>query len=235
MVLELNFKNSYGVIMSSRGQIIIIGGEKGGVGKSTIATNLAVELVIRGAEVMIVDTDPQKTAINWVDRRNELIANCDDKVKKISGVSKYGNVKETIKDFVNKYDVVIMDAAGRDSESLRTGLIIADKFFCPIRASQADLETLPHVCNLISTAKDFNEKLISKAIISCAPTNPQINEVKGAQMLLSDFSEHLGLVNTFIRERKVYRDALLEGKGIVELNNIKATEEFRNFVDEILG
>ena len=220
--------------MHSRGQIIIIGGEKGGVGKSTITTNLAVELARRGAEVIIIDTDPQKTAINWVDRRNELMRAEEGSAKKISGVSKHGNVKDVIQDFVSKYDIVLIDAAGRDSQSLRTALTIADKFFCPIRASQADLETLPHICNLVSTAKDFNSKLISKMIISCAPTNPQINEVKGAQVLLSDFSEHFGLVKTFIRERKVYRDALLEGKGVVEMNNDKAIVEFKEFVDEIL-
>ncbi len=220
--------------MNNRGQIIIIGGEKGGVGKSTITTNIAVELTIRGAQVIIVDTDPQKTAINWVDRRNELICQNSNEIKKISGVSKYGNIKEVIQDFVNKYDIVLIDGAGRDSQSLRTGLTVADKFYCPIRASQADLETLPHICELVTTAKDFNEKLLSKAIISCAPTNPQINEIKSAQMLLSDFSEHLGLVKVFIRERKVYRDALLEGKGVVEMNNIKASEEFKKFVDEIL-
>ncbi len=105
---------------------------------------------------------------------------------------------------------------------------------CPIRASQADLETLPHVCNIVTTAKDFNESLRSMAVISCAPTNPQINEIKEAQGLLSNFSEHLELVNTFIRERKVYRDAMLEGKGVVEMTNIKAKEEFKKFVDEIL-
>ena len=188
--------------MSSRGQIIVIGGEKGGVGKSTITTNLAVELSYRGAEVIILDTDPQKTAVNWIDRRNELITNENNSLKQISGVSKCGNIKDIIKDFVYKYDVVLIDAAGRDSQSLRTGLTIADKFLCPIRASQADLETLPHVCNIITTAKDFNESLISMAVISCAPTNPQINEIKEAQSLLSNFSQHLELVNTFIRERK---------------------------------
>ena len=57
----------------TRGQIILIGGEKGGVGKSTITTNIAVEMSYRKAEVMIIDTDPQKTSINWIDRRNELI------------------------------------------------------------------------------------------------------------------------------------------------------------------
>lgn len=221
--------------MENRGQIIVIGGEKGGVGKSTITTNLAVELAYRGAEVIIIDTDPQKTAVNWVDRRNELISSSDNGFKRVSGVSKYGNIKDIIKDFVYKYDIVLIDGAGRDSQSLRTGLTVADKFYCPIRPSQADLETLPHVCDIVAAAKDFNESLISKAVISCAPTNPHINEVKNAQELLADFSEHLGLVNIFIRERKVYRDALLEGKGIVELGNNKATYEFKLFVDEVIG
>lgn len=220
--------------MTSRGQIIIIGGEKGGVGKSTITTNLAVELSIRGAEVIVIDTDPQKTAVNWIDRRNELISNNSDKLKKISGVSKCGNIKDIIQDFVNKYDVVLIDGAGRDSQALRTGLTIADKFFCPIRASQADLETLPHVCNIIKIAKDFNENLICKVVISCAPTNPRINEVKEAQALLSNFSEYLDLLNVFVRERKVYRDAMLEGKGVVEMSNKIAKEEFEHFVNAVM-
>jgi chromosome partitioning protein len=220
--------------MEDRGQVIVIGGEKGGVGKSTITTNIAVELSLRGAEVIIIDTDPQKTSVNWIDRRNELISNGNNHLTKISGVSKQGNVKDIIQDFVFKYDIVLIDGAGRDSQSLRTGLTVADKLYCPIRASQADLETLPHICDIISAAKDFNQHLVAKVIISCAPTNPQINEIFNAQNLLSDYSEHLGLSHSFIRERKVYRDALLEGKGVVELDNIKAKNEFKIFVDEIL-
>jgi len=208
--------------MVTRGQIILIGGEKGGVGKSTIATNIAVEMSYRKAQIIIIDTDPQKTSINWIDRRNELIETSNLNYPKITGVSKDGNIKDIIKDFVTKYDIVLIDASGRDSQSLRTGLTVADKFYCPIRASQADLETLPHICKIIEAAKDFNEHLISKAIISCAPTNPLINEVEEAKNLLSDFTEYLSLSKTFIRDRKIYRDALLQGKGVVELSNIKA-------------
>ena len=220
--------------MITRGQIILIGGEKGGVGKSTIATNIAVEMSYRKAQIIIIDTDPQKTSINWIDRRNELIETSNLNYPKITGVSKDGNIKDVIKDFVTKYDIVLIDASGRDSQSLRTGLTVADKFYCPIRASQADLETLPHICKIIEAAKDFNEHLISKAIISCAPTNPLINEVEEAKNLLSDFTEYLSLSKTFIRDRKIYRDALLQGKGVVELGNIKATLEIKNLVNEIL-
>ena len=220
--------------MVTRGQIILIGGEKGGVGKSTIATNIAVEMSYRKAQIIIIDTDPQKTSINWIDRRNELIETSNLNYPKITGVSKDGNIKDIIKDFVTKYDIVLIDASGRDSQSLRTGLTVADKFYCPIRASQADLETLPHICKIIEAAKDFNEHLISKAIISCAPTNTLINEVEEAKNLLSDFTEYLSLSKTFIRDRKIYRDALLQGKGVVELSNIKATLEIKNLVNEIL-
>lgn len=220
--------------MSSRGQIILIGGEKGGVGKSTIATNIAVEFSYRGARVIIIDADPQKTSINWVDRRNELIEREGLDYPKILGISKEGNIKEVIKEFVNTYDIVIIDASGRDSQSLRTGLAIADKFFCPIRASQADLETLPHICNLIEAARDFNEQLVCNVIISCAPTNPMVNEVKEAKELLLNFSDYFALTKTFIRDRKVFRDALLLGKGVVELDNHKASIEIKNLTDEIL-
>jgi len=75
---------------------------------------------------------------------------------------------------------------------------------------------------------------MSKAVISCAPTNPLINEVEDAKSLLSDFTEYLGLAKTFIRDRKIYRDALLQGKGVVELDNIKALDEIKNLVNEIL-
>ena len=96
------------------------------------------------------------------------------------------------------------------------------------------METLPHICQIIEAAQDFNNNLISKAIISCAPTNPLINEVEDAKNLLSDFTEYLDLAKTFIRDRKVYRDALLQGKGVVELDNAKALDEIKNLVNEIL-
>jgi chromosome partitioning protein len=222
-------------MMDYRGQVVLIGGEKGGVGKSTITTNIAVEASRRATQVIIIDTDPQHTSLNWAERRNESIDANHIIGTKISCVFKDGNIKDIVQDFVIKYDLVIIDASGRDSKSLRTGLTVADKILCPIRASQADLETLPHICQLIDAARDFNEHLVAKVIISCASTNPSINEVGKAQGLLAEFAEYLDLLKTIIMERKVYRDALLQGAGVVELNNQKASSEITNLVNELLG
>lgn len=220
--------------MSERGRIIVVGGEKGGVGKSTITTNLAVSLTIQGAEVIIIDTDLQKTSISWIDRRNQLIEQGGD-IPRIHGVSKDGNVRDIVQELAGKYDVVLIDAAGTDSKSLRTSLTIADILYTPIKASQADLETLPHMCQMVDAAKDLNENLISRIVISMAPTNPLINEIREASELLNNFTKYFSISKIFIKERKIYRDALLEGRGVVEMNNQKASLEIQELSKELLN
>jgi len=214
-----------------RAQIIVIGGEKGGVGKSTIATNIAVEMVLLGARLMLIDSDPQKTSLNWVDRRNESHPN----LKKIFGVSKEGNVREIIKELAINYDIVLLDASGRDSKSLRTALTICDKFYCPIKPSQADLETLPHVCELISASSDINEKLKAYAIISMASPNYRTKDHAEASSIIDDLKNYIKLSNSIIMERKIYKDALLQGKGVVEMQNDKAILEIKTLVQEIIN
>ena len=49
--------------------IVLIGSEKGGTGKSTIACNLAVALALAGRDVVIIDADPQSSAARWSERR----------------------------------------------------------------------------------------------------------------------------------------------------------------------
>ncbi len=51
--------------------IVMIGGIKGGTGKSTIATNLAAYLTNKGSDVLLLDVDPQATAYKWAVRRQE--------------------------------------------------------------------------------------------------------------------------------------------------------------------
>jgi chromosome partitioning protein len=101
----------------------------------------------------------------------------------------------------------------------------------PVRASQADLETLPKVNELIGLAKAFNPALQAYAVLSMAPTNPVIREVDDARELLADFDQ-LQLADTVIRDRKVYRDALLAGRGVVELDNGQAKAEIQLLAQE---
>lgn len=201
---------------------VLIGGEKGGSSKSTNATNLAVYLAHQGVDVVLLDADPQGTSARFVERRNEY----NPALPVVHCVQRSGDVSATIKDLILRYQVVIIDAGGRDSKELRTAMVVADVFITPIRASQADLETLPHVNELIALARSLNPSLEAYALLSLAPSNPMIKEVPEAQEMISQFDQ-LKLANSIIRDRKVYRDALAEGRGVVEMNNYLARAEIQ--------
>ena len=78
--------------------ITVVGGIKGGTGKSTISTNLAAWLAVENQDVILIDANPgQTTSSNWVSRRNENLA-------KIHCVEKSNDLRETLKDFDKRYD-----------------------------------------------------------------------------------------------------------------------------------
>lgn len=209
--------------------IVLIGGEKGGTGKSTIAVNLAAWLARRGVDVIVVDTDRQATASHWVDRRNRRpdwpVVHCAER---------HGNVFHVLRDLNNRYEQVIVDAGGRDSEELRTAMVAAHKIYVPLKASQPDLETSLHMNELVQLARGMNPKLQAVALIAMAPTNPVVNEPTEAQKILRELSEFTPS-QVIIRDRKVYRDAMTEGQGVVELANDKATAEIEALANEIYG
>lgn len=209
--------------------ILLLGGEKGGTGKSTLATNLAAWLAVRGDDVLLVDTDVQRTAANWVDRRNLLAG-----TPAVHCTERRGNVFHALRDLAKRYKEVLVDAGGRDSEELRTALVAAHQVYVPLRASQPDLETSLHMNELITLARGMNPELQARVLISMAPTNPSIKEAADARELLQELSALLPSVVT-ISERKVYRDAMTDGRGVCELDNEKARAEIAALAQEIYG
>lgn len=208
--------------------IILIGSQKGGCGKSTTAVNICAVLAGRGHDVMLVDADRQCTAANWAMDRNE-----NEKLAKVHCIQKYENIRETLLDLDKRYQYVVVDAAGRDSRELRTGMTAAHILVVPFRPSQPDLDTLPNMQEIIVQAKDLNPNLKVYGLITMAPTNPAIHEEADARECLNDYPE-IKMLNTIIRDRKVYRDAMSDGLGIVEMNNDKARDEIMGLVEEIL-
>ncbi|MGF6239741.1 chromosome partitioning protein [Paraburkholderia sp. GAS38] len=206
--------------------IILIGAEKGGAGKSTIATNIAVHLAQHAVDLVLVDTDAQATSARFIERRDDTQTR-----PSIPCVQKTGDVSSTLRDLARRYQVVIADAGGRDSREMRSAMAVADLMLIPTRASQADLETLPKVNDLVSLARGLNPELKATAVLSMAPTNPTIREVQDARELFSQFDQ-LTLADTTICERKVYRDALLSGNGVVELGNSQARAEIQLLAQE---
>lgn len=209
--------------------IVLIGSQKGGCGKSTIAVNMCADLAVRGHDVVLVDADRQGTAATWAtDRSNHPdlpVVHC---------IQKYENIRNTLLDLETRYEHVIVDAAGRDSRELRTGMTAAHILLIPLRPSQPDLDTLPNLQNVIGQAKDLNPELTVYGLLTMAPTNPVVHEADEARDYLQDYPD-IRLLNTIVRDRKIYRDAISDGRGVVEMDNPKAVVEIRSLMKEIFA
>jgi chromosome partitioning protein len=210
--------------------IVLIGGEKGGTGKSTLATNLCAWLAVAGQDVLLLDADRQGTSASWAAERSQRA-----ELAAVHCVQRYGNLLPAIQDLRQRYENVVIDAGGRDSEELRTGMAVADKLYSPAKASQSDLWTIDHLARLVDLARAFNTRLEARVLISMAPTNPRINEERDAAEMLAEFSERLSLSRYVTRERKSYRDAMREGRGVMEMTDPKATTEIESIAKEIYG
>ncbi len=212
--------------------IVLIGGEKGGTGKTTLATNLAATRARSGRDVLLVDTDIQASASYWTQLRDE--AGIEPRV---ACIQKFGKGLQTeVNDLAKRYEDVIIDAGGRDSVELRAAMVVAEKVFIPIQPSQFDIWTLSQMDQLINTAEGFNPSLKAWVVISRASTNPSVTEQTEAMEAISDF-EHLGLAKTIIRDRIAYRKAAREGLGVAEVKGAdpKAVEEINALFKEVFS
>lgn len=209
--------------------LYVIGGQKGGTGKSTIATNLAVALTLRRRQVLLVDTDHQHTATHWCDVRE-----AHPELPAITTVQKTGKLFRVLRDFEDRYEDVIVDAGGFDSVELRTALAAADALYSPVRASQSDLWTLEAMSRLVTEARELNDRLRSYLVLSMAPTNPVVQETTAARALLGEYPAFT-LCRSLLRDRKAFRDAMFQGRGVLELGDPKASSELSALVLEIFS
>lgn len=209
--------------------IILIAHQKGGVGKSTVAVNVAVELSSRGKDVIIVEADPSvHTSSNWARDREEA------GYSPIQTVQKTGNLRSTLIDLDQKYDVVIVDTPGKDSSEMRTAMTAADVLLVPIQPTQPDLDTTQGLVVTINQAKDFNPELKALAVLNRVPTHALSDAVKEARAYLSEFPE-LRVAETRLHERKAYQSSLSEGLGVVEMKDAKAKTEIEKLTEEVLA
>lgn len=206
--------------------ILLVGGEKGGSGKTTVGCNLAVWLSKKGFDTLVLDADPQASASRFFERRNAAALN------NITALRKNGDLYTTILSMAERFDMIVIDTGGRDSKELRTAMIAADTFLIPTQPSQLDLELLPELDETVGAAKDLNPQLRARCVISRSPNYPSSSETRDAKALIQSL-DNIGLCRQAIKDRKIYRDAFIAGTGVIETNNAKATAEIQLLAQEL--
>ena len=211
--------------------IIVFGGEKGGTGKTTLATNFASMLAARGKEVILIDTNRQESSSSWCFVREE-----EKVMPRIPSLLKFGNnVKQELLELKKKYENIIVDCGGRDSIEFRASLLVADKGIIPLRAAQFDLWTISRFSSMLTEIYQVNESLEVHLVINAASTNPAVTEHEEAKTFMSEF-ENIKMLKSVIKERIAFHKAASEGKSVEELypSDQKAINEMLAFYEEVM-
>lgn len=201
--------------------IIVVGGIKGGSGKTTVATNLAVIRAKKGRDVLLVDADDQETATDFTVLRNERLPGGAGYTSiKLTGVA----VRNEVQRLATKYQDVVIDTGGRDTASQRAALCVSDVLLVPFVPRSFDVWTLEKVSDLVVEMRTANPGLRAFAFINRADARGQDNEE--ASEVLKD-STALTFIPTPLGARKAFSNAAAQGLAVPELNpqDAKATEE----------
>jgi len=209
--------------------IYTIGGIKGGSGKTTLATNLAVMLANSGRDVLLVDADAQGTASDFSQLRADTLADMGYTAIELSGSA----VRTQGIKLKSKYDDIVIDAGGRDTTSQRAALVISDVFIAPFVPSSFDMWTLELVIELVEEMQPANPNLKPFAILnSVDAVGKEDNESK--DYILE--KGILSLIDTPIGRRKALRKASSRGLSVTEYRpkDKKAIGEMEAFFKTIL-
>lgn len=215
--------------------IVVIGNIKGGVGKTTIAVNIAIARAIVGMDVLLVDGDEQGSAtiFNQIRNRDKELDNVKYTFSGLIGADVCTEVSKQKK----KYDDIIIDVGGRNTASLRASLIVADKIIVPVQPRSVDIWPIAEVVKLIDEANSTREAMEINKIKSYSFLNQADSQGKDndeAEEYLRDFKT-IELLPVRIGRRKAFPNAASNGKSVLEHlpKDEKASRELQDLINVV--
>jgi len=216
--------------MSGTTKKILVANSKGGCGKTTIATNLAVAFANQGLKVSLLDCDRQASCLHWAEERDAL-------APKVNTVANYHSADKLAKQIAQEIDqgsdVIIMDVTGRHTEAslFEEALKASDLVLIPMLSSSLDIKAGERFVADLMTHRVMRATPRPIGVIYNRAQNSSAN-----QQRLEDFLRCLDVpVITELRDSSAYVSAAETGVGVLEMReNTAASEEYAAWRDIML-
>lgn len=191
-------------------KIIAVASTKGGVGKTTVALNIAIARALQGRDVWLIDGDRQGTASTALAIRGEA-----GRTPTIATAHypEGGALRAQLSHQKDKFQDVVIDVGGRDSTALRAALTLADVVLVPFQPRSIDVWAIADIAALIEEARAMGANMEAFGFLNMADIQGSDN--KDAAEALADYPS-ITYLDTPIRRRKSIANAAGNGMSVLE-------------------
>ena len=204
--------------------IIVVANQKGGCGKTTTAVNLAGALAARGKDVILVDADPQGSAMKW-----RSLANGTFPLPVVSIPKPI--LDQDLPQLDRKYDYVVSDTPPGMEEITRSALVCAHIAIIPMQPSPLDLWSGTDIVALIRRAEMINPRLRTWLLLNRKIHGTRLG--KESFEALKEFP--YPILKTEIHQRILLAEAIMHGQTITQVApDSPSAREFRALSVEIV-
>lgn len=200
--------------------------QKGGVGKTTLAVNVAAEKARRGRRVLLIDADPQGSALDWQAQRGRL--------EHPPLIAVAGFPRDTIHREIGQlgagYDDVVIDAPGRVESVARAVIMASDVVVIPVQPSPYDVWASSDVLALLEQSQVYKPELAAAWVINRRIVNTAIG--RDIKTQLADYGPRL--LAATVAQRVIFTEAAARGLAVHETDpGGIADSEIREVTDEL--
>jgi chromosome partitioning protein len=208
--------------------IIALLNQKGGVGKTTLATHLAGEFVAQGGSAVVIDADPQGSALDWSQRRHQT------GFTRLFGV--IGLARETLHleapEIARSVDYVVIDGPPRVTALARSALLAADLVLIPVQPSPYDLWASADMVALITEAQFFRPMLRTAFVVN----RRVVRTVIGREARPALAGQPFPALHAEVHQRIAFAESVATGRLVRECAiNSAAAREIGTLAAEVDG